>query len=138
MTGKALPAFRHEGITFLTSTRWDPGAGHYGAFAYIFGTLVTSAIALLLAVPVSIGIALVLTEVAPRRLRKPVVSVIDLLAAVPSVVFGLWGLLVLAPPLGRLYGHVHNVVKPVPVLNRLLSGGTSGPSLFTAGLIGGL
>jgi phosphate transport system permease protein len=119
----------------VTSTHWDPTADHYGAFAYIYGTLLTSAIALIVAVPVSIGIALVLTEVAPFQMRKPVVYLIDLLAAVPSVVFGLWGLLVLAPPLGRLYGRVHTHVQGVPVLRTVFSGGTSGRSLFTAGLI---
>src|ERR1700730_1029945 len=95
MTGKALPALRHEGLRFVTSSNWDPANDHYGAFAYIYGTLVTAFIALPVAVPVSVGIALFLPEVSPRRLRKPVIYLIDLLAAVPSVVVGLWGLLVL-------------------------------------------
>lgn len=135
MTGKALPAFRLQGPSFFTSTDWNPTAGRFGAFAYIYGTLITSVIALVVAVPISIGIALVLSDVAPVRLRRPIVYVIDLLAAIPSVVFGLWGLLVLAPPLGRAYGDVHNAVRGVPVLATLFSGGTSGRSLFTAGLI---
>ena len=79
-------------------TTWDPAHGKFGALAFIYGTLVTSAIALVIAVPVSLGIALFLTELAPRRLRAPVVYVIDLLAAIPSVVFGLWGVLVPGRP----------------------------------------
>ena len=135
LTGKALPAFRQQGLSFVSSSKWDLNAGHYGAFAYIYGTVITSVIALVVSVPVSVGIALMLSEAAPRRLRRPIVYVIDLLAAIPSVVFGLWGLLVLAPPLGRFYGHVHEDVKGIPVLRTVFSGGTSGRSLFTAGLI---
>jgi len=135
-TGKALPAFRHEGLRFLTSRVWDPGANRFGALAFIFGTMVTSVIALLIGVPVSLGIALVLTEVAPRRLRMPIIYVMDLLAAVPSVVYGLWGLLVLAAPLGRLYTRIGGAVGGVPVLGTLFGGREyDGKSLFTAGLI---
>jgi phosphate transport system permease protein len=135
MTGKALPALRHEGLRFVTSSHWDPANDHYGAFAYIYGTLVTAVIALVAAVPVSVGIALFLSEVAPGRLRKPVIYLIDLLAAVPSVVFGLWGLLVLSGPLGRRYGQVGRLLHGVPVLGTLFAGGNSGRSLFTAGLV---
>jgi phosphate transport system permease protein len=134
-TGRALPALRHEGLSFVTSSHWDPNTNHFGALAFIYGSLLTSAIAVVLAVPVSLGIALFLTELAPPRMRAPVIYVVDLLAAIPSVVFGLWGVLVLAPKLGPLYGHITNVVKGVPVLQTLFSGGTSGRSLFTAGLV---
>jgi phosphate transport system permease protein len=113
---------------------WDPTNGKLGGLALIYGTVITSVIAIVLAVPVSIGIALFLTELAPRRLRQPVVFVIDLLAAVPSVVYGLWGALTLAAPIGRLYGHVSNGVKDIPVLNTLFSG-NDGRSYMTAGLI---
>lgn len=81
---KAQPAFSHEGIKFFTTKVWDPNNNKFGALAFAYGTMVTSLIAIVVGVPVSIGIALLLTEVAPRRMRKPVVYVIDLLAAVPS------------------------------------------------------
>ena len=134
-TGKALPALRHQGFGFITSKNWDPNSNHFGALAYIYGTLVTSAIALVVAVPVSIGIALVLTEMAPVRIRTPIIYVVDLLAAVPSVVFGLWGVLFLAPKLGHLYGHIASGTHGIPVIGTVFSGGTSGYSLMTAGLI---
>jgi phosphate transport system permease protein len=135
-TGKALPAFRHEGFRFLYSKDWDPSNNKFGALAFVYGTMLTSVIAIVLGVPVSIGIALVLTELAPRRVRMPIIYLIDLLAAVPSVVFGLWGFLVLAPKLDHRYGEVNNVVRHVPVLNTLFGGGEhQGTSIFTAGLI---
>ncbi|HEY2430063.1 MAG TPA: phosphate ABC transporter permease subunit PstC [Acidimicrobiales bacterium] len=135
-TGKALPAFRHEGLNFIFSKDWDPGANKFGGLAFIYGPMVTSVIAIALGVPISIGIALVLTELAPRRVRTPIIYIMDLLAAVPSVVFGLWGLAVLAPKLDHRYGQVNNVVRHVPVLNTLFGGGEhNGTSIFTAGLI---
>lgn len=100
MTNQALPAFRHDGLRFITGTRWAPSADVFGALPFIYGTMVASAIALAFSVPVSIGIALFLTDIAPRALRKPISYLVDLLAAVPSVVFGLWGLVVVAPHLG--------------------------------------
>jgi len=103
--------------------------------AFTAGTLVVSIVALVFAVPVSIGIALFLSEVAPRRLRRTVSYVIDLLAAVPSVVFGLWGILVLAPKIRGLYDTIAGWVEPIPLLNVLFGGPTSGRSFFTAGLI---
>lgn len=135
-TGKALPAFRADWVGFFTSTVWNPDANKFGALAFVYGTVVTSVIAIVVGVPVSIGIALLLTEVAPRRLRTPVIYLIDLLAAVPSVVFGLWGLAVLAPKLDHRYGQVDRLVRHVPVVNFLFGGGLhAGKSLFTAGLI---
>ena len=134
-TGKALPALRHEGLHFVTSRVWDPANGKFGALAFIYGTVVTSLIGIVIAVPVSIGIALVMTEVAPLWMRKPIIYLIDLLAAVPSVVYGLWGILVVAPILDRQYRHVASLSAHVPVLGRLFGGTHSGKSLFTAGLI---
>jgi phosphate transport system permease protein len=133
----AWPAFRHEGLRFLTSDDWDPARDHYGALAFIYGTVVTSAIALVLAVPVSIGIALFVTQVAPARLRRPVVYLLDLLAVVPSVVFGLWGILVLAPHLAGFYQHVADWTDPVPLVGDLFGGmvSGSGKSFFTTGII---
>lgn len=143
-TTKAFPALRQSGLDFITSKTWitnDPdGDGplgpQFGALAFIFGTAVVSLISLLFAVPISIGIALFLTELAPRRLRGPVVTVIDLLAAVPSVVFGLWGILVVAPAIVRVYNWVHDLVHSIPVLRSLLGEPvSSGRSFMTAGLI---
>ncbi|HVM66087.1 MAG TPA: phosphate ABC transporter permease subunit PstC [Acidimicrobiales bacterium] len=133
---KAWPVFRDDGSDFFFTKTWDPANNKFGALAFAYGTLVTSTIALAVGVPVSIGIALLLTEVAPLRMRMPVVYLIDLLAAVPSVVFGLWGLLVLAKPIDKVYGHFDSWFAHIPVLNTLFSGGGhQGTSLMTAGLI---
>jgi phosphate transport system permease protein len=134
-TQRAWPAFRFEGLSYFFSTDWDPINGHFGAFPFIYGTLVVSAIALVLAVPVSLGIALFITELAPRRIRSSVVTVIDLMAAVPSVVFGLWGLLVLAPNLNGVYEHISSATAHLPVLKTVLARGPSGQSYFTAGVV---
>ncbi|HEX2701358.1 MAG TPA: phosphate ABC transporter permease subunit PstC [Acidimicrobiales bacterium] len=134
-TREAMPAFRSEGIGFLTSDRWAPNVGSFGALPFIYGTLVISVIALVIAVPVSIGIALFLTEVAPKGLRRPVSYAVDLLAAVPSVVFGLWGLLVLAPAMVGVYDKVSRVSDRVPLVGTLLGGPVNGKSYLTAGLV---
>jgi phosphate transport system permease protein len=133
-TNQAWPAFSHAGFSFFTSRTWDPTRGKYGALAFIYGTIITSIIALVFAVPVSLGIALFLTELAPPRLRAPVVYLIDLLAAIPSVVYGLWGVLYLATPLGKFYTNVSSGLDGVPVLDRIFHG-QDGRSFFTAGLI---
>jgi phosphate transport system permease protein len=93
----AWPAFRHEGIGLVTSNNWNPNTNSFGGLSFIYGTLVISVIALILGVPTSILIALYVSEVAPPRLGTPLGWVIDLLAAVPSVVYGLWGVFVLVP-----------------------------------------
>jgi phosphate transport system permease protein len=135
-THSALPAFDAAGLHFITSRNWSPTATHpsFGGLAFIYGTVAISLIALVIAVPVSLGLALFLTEVAPRRLRLPVVYLIDLLAAIPSVVFGLWGLLALQKPLGHFYGHVSNIVHGVPIVDRFFQG-SLGRNFFTAGFI---
>jgi phosphate transport system permease protein len=94
---QAWPAIRHFGISFVWSNVWNPNSNVYGAASFIFGTIVTSFIALLLATPLAIAIALFLTEIAPRRLAAPIATVVELLAAIPSVVLGLWGILVFGP-----------------------------------------
>jgi phosphate transport system permease protein len=140
---EAWPAFRESGARFLTSTTWIPndpdGPGprtaEFGALAFVYGTAVASAIALVLSVPVSIGIALFTTEVAPRRLRGLVVAAVDLLAAVPSVVYGLWGIAVLAPGISGFYGRVADWVDPIPGLNTIFGHDGTGRSLMTAGII---
>ncbi len=100
MTSRALPVLSEMGLDFFTSTRWSAPDRLFGALPFIWGTLYTAAIALAIAVPVSLGVALFVTQVAPRWLKKPMVYLIDLLAVVPSVVFGLWGVLVLSQHFG--------------------------------------
>ncbi|MBX3197817.1 MAG: phosphate ABC transporter permease subunit PstC [Labilithrix sp.] len=93
----AWPSIRATGLSFVTTSVWDPSRDVYGALAFVYGTLVTSFIALALAVPVGLGVAVFLTDLGPRRLQRPISSLVELLAAVPSVVYGLWAALVLAP-----------------------------------------
>ena len=121
-TKQAWPVFRDEGFGFVTGTKWDPAHNEYGALPFIYGTAVSSAIALVLAVPLSIGIALFTNELAPRRLRKPVIYVVDLLAAIPSVVYGLWALAVLAKPANDVYKHIADTIGKLPVLGRVFGG----------------
>jgi phosphate transport system permease protein len=145
-THEAWPALRHAKLDFLTSDRWVPndvdGTGpaqpSYGALAFIFGTVVVSVVALVLAVPLCIGVSLFVTELAPRRLRGPVVAMLDLLAAVPSVVFGLWGLAVLAPNIVGFYGFLHRLFDPIPLLGTLFGPDAQGRSFMTAGIILGI
>ena len=133
---KSLPVLRSSGLDYFTSDLWDPSKAAYGTLAFTYGTVVSSMIALVIAVPVSIGIALFTTEVAPRWLRKPIVYVVDLLAAVPSVVYGLWGVLVLAPALTGFYENWHDLFSGVPGVRSLFDGAPiSGRSFMTAGLI---
>ncbi|MEX2531128.1 MAG: phosphate ABC transporter permease subunit PstC [Gemmatimonadota bacterium] len=131
-TGSRL-AWEEWGLAFITRTEWDPVQGEFGALPFIVGTLLTSGMALLIALPVSLGIAILLTEYAPRALRDPLIFVVELLAAVPSVVFGLWGIFVLAPLVQR---HVMPWVAATP-LGLLPFFGEPGPgyTLFTASLI---
>ncbi len=134
-TKEAWPIFQHDAAQFLFTSRWAPNEGKFGSLAFVFGTLVTSVIALVFAVPLSIGIALFVTEVAPLWLRRPIIYVMDLLAVVPSVVFGLWGVLVLAEPIAHFYDHVSQVLGPIPIIGALFKGPASGRSFFTAGII---
>ena len=133
-TQQAAPWFKAEGWGIFGRT-WNPATNQFGALAFIYGTAITSAIALIMAVPVSIGIALLLTEVVPYRLARPIVYVIDLLAVVPSVVWGLWGILVFAPWIQHIYASIGSAVTGIPVLENLFGPPTSGASFFTAGVI---
>ena len=99
----AWPSLQKFGLSFLWNSEWDPPADIFGALVPIYGTLVTSLIALIIAVPVSFGIALFLTELSPAWLRRPLGTAIELLAAVPSIVYGMWGLLVFAPIFGEYF-----------------------------------
>ena len=135
MTTRAWPAFSKEGFGYFTHEKFDEVNGVFGAKAYIYGTIVVSFLAVLFAVPISIGIALFVTEVAPRRMRFWTTTVMDLLASVPSVVFGLWGFLVLRPKLNDLYNSIHDHVKSIPVLKSIFGPSGGGSSFMTAGLI---
>jgi phosphate transport system permease protein len=125
--------FTTEGVKIFTID-WD-ATTHFGALSFIFGTAVTAVIAIVLSVPVSVGIALLLTEVVPRRWAQPMVYVVDLLAVVPSVVWGLWGILVFAPWLLGIYTHIASGVHGIPVLENLFGQPVSGASFFTCGVI---
>jgi phosphate transport system permease protein len=133
-TQQASSWFSSQGLKIF-STTWNPTVGKFGATPFIYGTAVTGVIALVMAVPVSIGIALLLTEVVPYRLARPIVYVVDLLAVVPSVVWGLWGILVFAPWIQHIYAHIASAVTGVPVLGFFFGTPTSGASFFTAGII---
>jgi phosphate transport system permease protein len=133
-TQQASSWFSSQGLKIF-STTWNPPAGQFGATPFIYGTAITSIIALVMAVPVSVGIALLLTEVVPYRLARPIVYVVDLLAVVPSVVWGLWGILVFAPWIQHIYAHIGSAVNGIPVLGSLFGPPTSGASFFTAGII---
>jgi phosphate transport system permease protein len=131
---QAASWFSTEGLKIFTNN-WNPGANQYGALAFIYGTALTAVIALIMAVPVSIGIALLLTEVVSPRRARPIVYVVDLLAVIPSVVWGLWGILVFAPWLQHIYTDIASGVKGIPVLDALFGQPVSGASFFTAGII---
>jgi phosphate transport system permease protein len=131
---QAASWFSTQGLKIF-STTWNPTAGQFGATPFIYGTAVTGVIALVMAVPVSIGIALLLTEVVPHRVARPIVYVVDLLAVVPSVVWGLWGILVFAPWIQHIYVDIGSAVTGIPVLENLCGPPTSGASFMTAGII---
>jgi len=133
-TEQASSWFSTEG-TKIFGTVWDPSANKFGATPFLYGTAVTGIIALVMAVPVSVAIALLLTEVVPYRLARPIVYVVDLLAVVPSVVWGLWGILVFAPWIQHIYADIASAVNGIPVLGSLFGAPTSGASFFTAGII---
>ena len=132
----AAPAIKQFGLGFLWSTEWDPVKEHFGGLVMIYGTLMTSIIALLIAVPVSFGIAIFLTEMSPGWLKRPLGIAIELLAAVPSIVYGMWGLLVFSPILATYVQQpLQALFKGVPVLGTFVSGAPVGIGLLSAGII---
>ncbi|MCA0244404.1 MAG: phosphate ABC transporter permease subunit PstC [Proteobacteria bacterium] len=132
----AMPAIQKFGLGFLLSAEWDPVQEKFGGLAMIVGTLATSFIALLIAVPVSFGIALFLTEMAPGWLKRPLGIAIELLAAVPSIVYGMWGLLVFGPLLARfVQAPLQAAFGQVPGLGALFSGPPVGIGILSAGII---
>jgi len=132
----AWPAFHEFGPGFITRVEWDPVNDQYGAAIAIVGTLTTSLIALLIAFPVSFGIALFLTEICPSRLRRPLGTAVELLAGVPSIIYGMWGLFVFAPLFAE-YGQpaLKATIGQLPVIGALFQGPTMGIGILTAGLI---
>jgi len=132
----AAPAFDKFGFGFILNTEWNPVTEEFGGFVPIFGTVVTAALALLLAIPLSFGVALFLTELCPVALRTPLGIVIELLAAVPSIIYGMWGLFVLAP---FFADHVQPLLQStfgqVPLIGRLFAGPPMGIGIMTAGII---
>ncbi len=132
----AWPAIAAYGLGFLTNSVWDPVKNEYGGLVMIYGTLATSAIALLIAVPVSFGIALFLTELSPGWLRRPLGTAIELLAAVPSIVYGMWGLMVFGPILATwVQVPLQKLFAGVPYLGALVSGPPVGIGILSAGII---
>jgi len=132
----AWPAFAHFKFAFLTREIWNPVTDQYGALAPVYGTLVTSLLAMLLAIPIGFGIAVFLTELAPTWLKRPVGVAVELLAAVPSIIFGIWGLFILAPLLQR---HVQpwliDWLGPLPVIGKLFQGPPFGIGVLTASVV---
>jgi phosphate transport system permease protein len=135
-TKNAWPWFREEGFGIFADN-WDPAKGQYGAGAMIYGTFLVGIIALLISVPISVGIALFVNEIAPRRLRKPIVYAVDLLAAIPSVVYGLWALYALTPkPLFGVYDAISSATSGIPLISDLTADpNSSALSYMTAGII---
>src|SRR5262245_30329293 len=132
----AAPALRYVGLSFLWRSEWDPVQNQYGGLVMIYGTLMTSLIALLIAVPVSFGIALFLTELSPAWLKRPLGTAIELLAAVPSIVYGMWGLMVFGPILATYVQQpLQGVFSGTPVLGALFSGPPVGIGILSAGII---
>ncbi len=132
----AWPAFRKFGWGFLTSDAWNPVTEEFGALVPIYGTLVTSAIAMLIGIPASFGIALFITQLCPAWLKRPLATAIELLAAIPSIIYGMWGLFVLAPLLSEnVQPWVTDHLGTWPLVGNLFVGPPMGIGMFTAGLI---
>ena len=132
----AMPSIRQFGFGFFTSANWDTVAGEYGALAPIYGTLVTSAIALIIAIPVSFGIAVFLTELCPAFLRRPLGICVELLAGIPSIIYGMWGLFVFAPFFSEyVQPFFIDTFGGLPLIGALVQGAPMGIGLFAAGLI---
>jgi phosphate transport system permease protein len=132
----AWPSIAEYGLSFLWRSEWDPVQNRYGGLVMIYGTVMTSFIALLIAVPVSFGIAMFLTELSPSWLKRPLGTAIELLAAVPSIVYGMWGLLVFSPILATYVQQpLQSAFGSVPILGALFSGPPVGIGILSAGII---
>ncbi len=144
LVAQAWPALAHYGFfSFLTSDRWapsdaTPASTHpnpYGILQFIYGTAITSLIGMVIAVPVSVAVALFITEIAPAWLRRPLSSTVDLLAAIPSVVYGFWGIFALIPALHPIVSFLISTLGAIPVIGAVFAGPFFGVSYFTAGVI---
>jgi len=132
----AAPAFREFGLGFITTQSWNPVTEKFGALAPIYGTLVTSALAMLIAVPIGLGIAVFITELCPPLLRRPIGIAIELLAGIPSIIYGIWGLFFFAPFLQRtLQPALIDTFANVPILSTLFAGPPYGIGILTASFI---
>jgi phosphate transport system permease protein len=132
----SIPAIKAFGLGFLTTQVWNPVTEHFGALPSIYGTLVTSAIAMIFAVPIGLGIAVFLTELCPQKLKRPIGIAIELLAGIPSIIYGIWGLFIFAP---FLQDHVEPaliaVLGPIPGLSTLFAGPPYGIGILTSGFV---
>lgn len=135
LTVQALPSIRHFGLAFLISAEWDPAKDRYGALPFMLGTIASSTIALLLAVPLGVGVALCLSEVAPPWLSRRLGFLVELLAAIPSVVYGLWGIFILGPWLRDI---AEPALEKHWAFSPLFSGPPMAVSMFTAGVLLGI
>ncbi len=132
----ALPAFRQFGLAFVWTELWDPVADQYGALVPIYGTVMTAVLAILLAVPIAFGIAFFLTELAPEWLRRPVGTAVELLAAVPSIIYGMWGFFVVVPIMAQVVQPaVIDSLGDLPLIGGLFAGPPFGTGILTAALI---
>ncbi|RSZ59685.1 phosphate ABC transporter permease subunit PstC [Massilia atriviolacea] len=132
----AAPAFKAFGLGFVASAEWDPGNQQFGALIPIVGTLATSIIALLIAFPVSFGIALFLTEICPVWLRRPLGTAVELLAGIPSIIYGMWGAFVLVPLFSEyVQPFLKSTLGQLPIVGQLFSGPMMGFSILAAGLV---
>jgi phosphate transport system permease protein len=133
---ESLPALRKFGATFLISSAWNPVTEHFGALAPICGTLISSLIAMLVGVPLALGVALFLNELCPFRLRSLLTGTVELLAAIPSIIYGMWGLFVLAPCMAKyIQPPLIKWLGPLPFIGGLFQGPPFGIGMLTAGLI---
>jgi len=132
----SLPAIREFGFSFLANQSWNPVTDKFRALAAVYGTLVTSVLAMIIAIPVGIGIAIFLTELCPPSLRRPIGIAIELLAGIPSIIYGIWGLFVLAPFVQQyVEPALIAIFGPIPVLSTLFAGPPYGIGIFTASFI---
>ena len=132
----AMPSIKTFGFGFMFSPEWDPVSEKFGAMIPIYGTLVTSAIALAIAIPVSFGIAMFLTELAPAWLCRPLGIAVELLAGIPSIIYGMWGLFVFAPFFSQhIQPWLNSHVGPLPLIGKLLQGPPMGIGMLTAGIV---
>jgi phosphate transport system permease protein len=132
----SLPAIREFGFSFLANQSWNPVTDKFGALAAVYGTIVTSVLAMIIAIPVGIGIAIFLTELCPQSLRRPIGIAIELLAGIPSIIYGIWGLFIFAPFVQQyVEPALISIFGPIPGLSTLFAGPPYGIGIFTASFI---